>query len=148
MDHKYDLLQRDARAIRQIYEVQNDEVSRKLARVDQELASQEEKARKLKSEKEREVNDWNNRIRKTKKEAEVIEEEVIAQKESMGVVSFKLFENKYKVEKQLESFALRQRQAEHVYRLIYTEVHNLKAEMLGKPRVVDKDILYDPVKEH
>jgi len=35
-----------------------------------------------------------------------------------------------------------------VYRLIYTEVHNLKAEMLGKPRVVDKDILYDPVKEH
>ena len=65
--------------------------------MDAELTAVEERARKVRAEREREVNDWNNRIKRTKKEIEVIEEEVKASREAVGVSSFRLFEEKYKV---------------------------------------------------
>lgn len=72
-------------------------MAKRLAKVEAELTGVEELARKVKAERDREVNDWHNRIKRTRKEIEVVEEEIKAKKEAVGVSSFRLFEDKYKV---------------------------------------------------
>lgn len=60
-------------------------MAKRLAKVDADLTGVEEKARKVKAERDREVNDWHNRIKRTKKEIEVVEEEIKAKREAVGV---------------------------------------------------------------
>ena len=46
----------------------------------------------------------------------------------------------------MELLTQRQKQVENIYKSVSTEVANLKADMLGIPRVVESEILYDPMK--
>lgn len=51
LDLKYEHLQKDARAVRQIFEVQSSELGKKLGKVDAEVTGVEERARKVRAER-------------------------------------------------------------------------------------------------
>lgn len=46
----------------------------------------------------------------------------------------------------MELLTQRQKQVESIFKAVNSEVANLKADMLGIPRVVESEILYDPMK--
>lgn len=90
----------------------------------------EEKQRIARNERDKHLLDVMNKIKKAKRDNDLVVEEVKCNKEKLEEIAFHHFEVKYKVKTLFESLKQKQSDVENHYKSVQTEVLSMKADIL------------------